>query len=167
MLLNCGAEGDRRVPWTAGRLNQSILREVNPAYSLEGLMLKPKHQYFGLLMQTADSWLWKIEGWRRRGWDGWMASSTMDMNLGKLREMMRDREAWCATVRGVAKSRTWLGDRTARTMRHRGIHYEPSWGSKLQKAEHSTGPPIWIWQINGMKQTQAGARVGEGGRSLQ
>ena len=72
MLLNCGAEGDRRVPWTAGRLNQSILREVNPAYSLEGLMLNLKLQYFGYLMQTDNSlekslMMGKIEGRRSRG----------------------------------------------------------------------------------------------------
>ena len=104
-----------RVPWTARRSNQSILKEINAEYSLEELMLKLKLRYFGHLMQRADSlektlMLGKIEGRRRRGhqrirWLGGIADA-MDMYLGKLREMVRDREAWCAAVHGVVKSQT-------------------------------------------------------------
>ena len=134
-----------RVPWTARRFNQSILKEISPGYSLKGLMLKLKFQYFGHLMRRADSFektlmLGKIEGRRRRGrqrirWlDG--ISGSMDMTLGGFRELVMDRQAWRAAVHGVAKSQTQLSDWTE-------LIYMPVWFPEMQSSVHKWFLKTW------------------------
>ena len=139
MPLNCGAREDSRVSWIARRSNQSVLKEINPDDSLEGLMLKV--QYFGHMMWRASSlektlMLGKIEGRRRRGWQRtrWLDGITDSMDTSKFWKMAKDREDWCAAAQGIAKRWTWLSSGMTAALHPCPVHF-------LQ----GTSPKVHVW----------------------
>ena len=157
-VLNCGVGEDSRVPWTARRSNQSILKEISPGCSLEGMMLKLKLQYFGHFMQRVDLlektlMLGGIGGRRKRGWQRmrWLDGITdlTDVSLSEPREMVVDREAWRAAIHGVAKSQTRLSDWIEWVNDFFNFPQRCQKHFVTSKAQVSTERKSWCWWLNG------------------